>query len=91
MIHLQGIGTLRLKSIRQCCIIDNYIVICAGINFSDLPVSVMLSPPFTPTQYLQFVYVNFNFNVLVRRFLNAQNTDAYVLGAQKNHLDLTFL
>ena len=32
-------------------------------NFSDLPVSVTLSPPFTPTQYLQYVYLDFNLNV----------------------------
>ena len=35
------------------------------LNFSDLPVlvSVTLSPPFTPTQYLQYVYLDFNLNV----------------------------
>ena len=33
--------------------------------FSDLPVlvSVTLSPPFTPTQYFQYVYLHFNLNV----------------------------
>ena len=33
--------------------------------FSDLPalVSVTLSPPFTHTQYLQYVYLDFNLNV----------------------------
>ena len=34
-------------------------------HFSDLPVlvSVTLSPPFTPTQYLQYVYLDFNLYV----------------------------
>ena len=34
-------------------------------HVSDLPVlvSVTLSPPFTPTQYLQYVYLEFNLNV----------------------------
>ena len=35
------------------------------LNFSDLPalVAVTLSPPFTPTQYLQYVYRDFNLDV----------------------------
>ena len=32
------------------------------LNFSDQPVSE-LSPTFTPTQYLQYVYLDFNLNV----------------------------
>ena len=40
--------------------IDNYIVQCL-ISLTYL--SVTLSPPFTPTQYLQFVYLDFNLNV----------------------------
>ena len=40
--------------------IDNYIVQCL-ISLTYL--SVTLSPPFTPTQYLQYVYLDFNLNV----------------------------
>ena len=45
--------------------------------FSDLPVliSVTLSPPFTPTQYLQYVYLDFNLNVPIPwRSITCQET-----------------
>ena len=47
----------------RCYIFDNiycYIVQC---RISLTYLSVTLSPPFTPTQYLQYVYLDFNLNV----------------------------
>ena len=64
--HLCSLLTFNLLNFKSkiiCYIFDNiywYIVQC---RISLTYLSVTLSPPFTPTQYLQYVYLHFNLNV----------------------------